>query len=82
MMTDNVFCLRNYDNKVNFKGCHLFEKYMDFKLQQFGFLKVELGEAGFMLIQTILQNEHLNFQLNWLFITTYKDAPIAGYSTC
>ena len=55
---------------------------MDFKLQQFGFLKVELGESGFMLIQTILQNEHLNFQLNWLFITTYKDAPIAGYSTC
>ena len=52
-----------------------------------GLLKVDecdvipLGESGPSLddsIQTISQNKHFNFQLKWLFITTYKDAPIAG----
>ena len=52
-----------------------------------GLLKVDecdvipLGESGPSLddlIQTILQNKHFYFQLKWLFITTYKDAPIAG----
>ena len=52
-----------------------------------GLLKVDecdvipLGESGPSLddsIQTILQSKHFYFQLKWLFITTYKDAPIAG----
>ena len=52
-----------------------------------GLLKVDecdvipLGESGPSLddsIQTISQSKHFNFQLKWLFITTYKDAPIAG----
>ena len=41
----------------------------------------QFGESGSSLddsIQTILQSKHFYFQLKWLFITTYKDAPIAG----
>ena len=40
-----------------------------------------VGESGPSLdysIQTVSQNKHFIFQLKWLFITTYKDAPIAG----
>ena len=29
-------------------------------------------------IQTISLSKHFYFQLKWLFITPYKDAPIAG----
>ena len=29
-------------------------------------------------IQTIPQSKHFYFKLKWLFIKTYKDAPIAG----
>ena len=42
---------------------------------------IPLGESGPSLddsIQTIPQNKHFKFQLKWLFITAYKDAPIAG----
>ena len=44
-----------------------------------GILKVDECDVSLNdSMQTISQNKHFNFQLKWLFITTYKDAPIAG----